>query len=32
MGEAKNLVEVELSKAFPARIAATDTTCFIFMV
>ncbi|CAN7132335.1 unnamed protein product [Brassica rapa subsp. narinosa] len=32
MGEAKILVEVELSKAFPARIAATDTTGFISMV
>ncbi|CAN7136746.1 unnamed protein product [Brassica rapa subsp. narinosa] len=32
MGEAKILVEVELSKAFPARITATDTTGFISMV
>lgn len=32
MGEAKILVEVELSKAFPQRIAASDETGFISMV
>lgn len=32
MGEAKILVEVELSKVFPSRIAVGDTTGFIFMV
>lgn len=32
MGEAKILVEVELCKAFPPRIAASDETGFIAMV
>ncbi|CAA7055712.1 unnamed protein product [Microthlaspi erraticum] len=32
MGEAKILVEVELSKAFPPKIAASDKTGFISMV
>ena len=32
MGEAKILVEIELIKAFPARIAASDSTGFISMV
>ncbi|CAA7033312.1 unnamed protein product [Microthlaspi erraticum] len=32
MGEAKILVEVELSKAFPPRIAADDKNGFIWMV
>lgn len=32
MGGAKNLVEVELSKAFLPRIAVVDKTCCIWMV
>ena len=32
MGEAKILVEVELSKVFPTKIAASDITGFISMV